>query len=335
MQLIQVPEPFSPAFGEILYAVSLDENEKGEEISIFNSAVTQKIGIKKATESPTFTLNVSDYVRSQIRIEPFPRQDCAIIEAKERTYCSCIAYRDWASTRPHTAGIVPVGLNQPMGGNIVRYLGDDEQDEICWIAGEGPVFARALFPMPGSQPVEIHLGRNEVASPQMLALVINSPNLGNLLRQCGYEWNKVSRFTVEIHSAHRLMAQLEYRVRPRNPNKIRLAWWNRYGAIDFHSFECTRSSDYKTEKKQAISRSKNLNLSCYGHREMRAATACSTREQHEWLAHIAGAPQVWAEKNGAFKPVAIQSKSLPLYNPEKTDIEICFTEEKPVEYQSF
>ena len=287
MQIHSTPEPFSPAFGEIRYAVSLRHDEKGGEISIFNSPVTEKIGIKKATEAPVFTLQVSDYVRSQIHIEPFPMQSCGLIEAGGRVFYSCIAYRDWACSTPHTAGVDPVETNQPMCDLAVRSLDADEQDEIGWIASEGVVFARALFRVDG-ETVDIHLGRMEVSEPKMLALILNAGHLGELLLQRGVRWDDFSSFAVEIHSSYRPMACFEYRIRPHNCRKTRLAWWNRYGGIDFHTFEGVRSEERKIEKNTVPAGDRTLNLSAKGYRQKNILTACTTRAQAERLSGIAG-----------------------------------------------
>ena len=335
MNLIQTPEPFSPAFGEILYAVSLEEAERGREIGIFNSPVTEKIGIKKATEAPVFNLHVSDYVRSQIGIEPFPRRECAIIDASERTYYSCIAYGNWASSTPHTAGILPVALNEPMTGQKIRFLGEDEQDEIGWIAEKGPVFARALFPVKGNEPLDIHLGRMEVDEPRMLGLVINSGHLDQRLRERDYRWGDFSRFILEIHSSHRVVSRFEYRIRPHNCHKTRLAWWNRYGAIDFYSFETIREIKYNIEKKQVGHESRKRNTVSTSRPEIRVATACATREQIQWLSGIAGAPQVWVEEKERFVPVEMLDFSLPVYHPDRTDFEIRFQYAEGSPFQTF
>lgn len=334
MQLLRTPEPFSPAFGEILYAVSLTENEIGEEISIFNSAVTEKIGIKKATEAPAFTLNVSDYVRSQIRIEPFVRQECGIIEANERTFYSCIAWQDWASVNPHTAGIVSSGMNEPLCEPVVRRISEDEQDEICWVADKGPVSARVLFPLPDEDSIEIYLGRKEIDDPKILALIINGENLSSLLQQRGYIWNDFSLFTVEIYASHQLMSRIEYRIRPYNNDNVRLGWWNRQGAIDMYSFEAVKEINYKAEKEQVVTNGVTLQYSGSGYKEMSVVTGCSTRQHDQWIAQIIGAPQVWVEQNQAWTPVKILNTTLPLYNPEKTEIEIRFAESVPTPFQS-
>ena len=335
MQLINAPVPFSPAFGEILYTLSLSEEEKGEEISIFNSAVTEKIGIKKAADAPEFSMNVSDYVRSQIRIEPFPWQDSGIIEAIGRTWYSCIAHQDWASINPHTAGIVPAGMNELLCENIIRYLGDSEQDEICWIAGEGPVSARILFPVSGSDPVEIPLGQKEVAKPKILALILNSKHLNLLLQKQGKKWNDFSAFSVEIYASYELMARLEYRIRPHNCSKTRFGWWNRQGGIDFYSFEVCRKEEMQVVKQQLLAGEKKVNLTARSTKTGIVATACTTRKNAEWIARIAAAPQVWIVENEQFVPVGISSLNIPIYDPDLSEVEIHFEYSKHTDFQSF
>jgi hypothetical protein len=335
MHTIQTPGPFSPAFGEILYTLSLDEAEKGEEISIFNSAVTEKIGIKKATEAPEFTLNVSDYVRSQIQIEPFPAQDSGIIDAHGRVWNSCIAYRDWASTHPHTAGIVPVGMNEPMCERPIRRLADNEQDEICWVAGEGNVFARALFPVEGTDAVEIHLGRREMSAPGMLALILNSRHLDTLLQQRGMKWEYFREFTVEIHADYQPMARFEYRIPPHNCGKIRFAWWNRHGAIDHYSFESLQKEEITVSKRQIEAGDRKWNLSAQSRKTGVAATACSTRSHSEWLAGMAAAPRVWVACGERYVPVEITDPKITTWDPEHPEIEIHFEYGNLTEFQSF
>lgn len=337
MQIIKAPEPFSPAFGEILYVVSLTEEEKGAEIGIFNSPVTEKIGIKKATEAPEFTLNVSDYVRSQVAIRPFPVQDSGIIDASERIFQSCIAPDGRVAASPHTAGIAPVGENEPMCDPTVRFLGENEQDEICWIAGTGTVFARVLFPAAADEdPIDIHLGRAESDEPRMLALILNSGHLDHLLQQRGEKWEDYSRFTVEIHFDYRKIVSFEYRIRPKNPGKTRLAWWNRYGAIDFYSFESTSQERMNFERKQVAAGNRTVRLSSQGRREKTLHTARTTREQAAWLSDIAGSPQVWIAENDVFIPAEIlNEKPFPVNDPEETTIELRVAYSQTTPYQSF
>ncbi|MCD8185521.1 MAG: hypothetical protein LUD68_03425 [Rikenellaceae bacterium] len=178
------------------------EQEQGEEISIYNSGLTEKIGIKKVTEIPSCTLNVSDYLRSQIRIEPFACQTCAVIEAPQRIFFSCIGGPRQLWQVAHTAGIASVGRNEPLREDFIRLLGREEQDEFCWITQEGLISARALFYGADTEPVEVNLGAKTVDRPQLLALILNGPHLEQRLRESGYCWDKFSRFTVEIHAEY-------------------------------------------------------------------------------------------------------------------------------------
>ena len=321
MEFLRSPEPYSPAFGEVLYAVSLDESEAGAEVSIFNSTVTEKIGIKKAPEAPEFILNVSDYLRSQVMITPFPVQPCGIIDAGERTFYSCIAHENRVSTQAHTAGIVPVGTNEPMCAPGGRALAENEQDEITWVAGTGSVFARACFAVGGKEPVEIHLGRAEVTASRMLALIVNGSDLARRLSQQGRVWDDFARFTVELHFDYKKIAAFDYRILPKNPRKTRLAWWNRHGGIDLHSFESTLEN--------------RLFEKGLGRVEKILRTACTTKAQALRLSEIPGAPRAWIVEGDAVRPVRVcREKAFPVDDLEKTALEIRVTESEKIPFQS-
>jgi hypothetical protein len=336
MQIINTPEPFSPAFGEILYAVALTEEERGAEIAIFNSAGQAMIGIKKATEVPEFSLNVADFLRSQVTIEPLPRQVCQIIEAPDRLFRSLIAHGDWTASQLHTAGIVPVGMNEAMCDPGLRSLGPDEQDEIGWVAGAGTHFARALFPITGKDPLEIQLGRIEIAEPRMLALIVNSDDLDLGLQQRGWGWDDFDRFTVEIHFNYQKITAFEYVVRPSNRSKTRLAWWNRQGAIDFHSFESTSREERLFEKREADTGNRKMPVSAQCQLIRTLHTAHTTREQALRLSQIVGSPQVWIAEGDTFIPVEIRSeKPFPIAENGETAIELQVVGTEPLLFQSF
>ncbi len=321
MELLRSPEPYSPAFGEVLYAVSLDESEVGEEVGIFNSAATEKIGIKKALEAPEFILNVSDYLRSQVMIKPFPIQPCGIIDAGERVVFSCIACRDRVFAQPHTAGIVPVGTNEPMCGAEVRYLAEDEQDEISWIAGAGTVFARALFTDGGKEPVKIHLGRAEITEKQPIALIVNGGHLARLLTKQGRTWEEFNRFTVELHFNYQDIKSFEYRIRPLNSRKTRLAWWNRHGGIELCSFEATRETR-RFERSQ--SRTEKI-----------LRTAFTTRREAVQLSEIPGTPQAWIVDHDNIRPVRVLSdKEFTVDDTETVSLEVRVEEVEKIPFQS-
>lgn len=327
MQIQETPEPFSPAFGEILYTLSLEESEKGEEISIFNSAVTEKIGVKKATDAPLFTLNVGDYVRSQVDIEPFGRQPCGIVEASGRMWKSCIAYRDWAAECLHTAGVAALEPNEPMSDAPRRSLAAGEQDEIAWVADTGTVFARALFSTEENETVEMRLDEREVAQPEIVALILNADDLDLRLRERGKKWGDFRAFSVEIHTALGRVARFDYRIRAANGSGRRLAWWNRYGGVDFHTFEAVRREEAVVER--------NLPVSSRSRRAWTLATAASTREQGRWLAALAAAPRVWAVEGDRFIPVEVADSKVSVFDPKELGVEVTVVEAQTTEYQRF
>jgi len=335
MQLLSAPEPFSPAFGEVLYSVSLGENEIGQEISIFNSGISEKIGLKKANYAPVFTLDVTDYLRSQVRIEPLVRQQCGIVEMYQRVFNSCIAYQDWASIVQHTAGIVAVGVNVPLHDSHARSLAADEQDELCWIAGEGVVHARIVFYRQQGNPLVVKMGERTVERRQMLGLVLNGEHLCELLQVFSCQWDDFFRFTVEVHDSHDLLFSVNYRMRGHSCGKVRMAWWNRYGGIDFYTFETLRVHRQTVEKTGMTNPDGFLPLGCIGRESMTVATACRNREHDKWLGQMMGAPQVWVEQNAAFVPVRVTDNNLPVYDEEKTEIEMSFELAAAVPFQSF
>ncbi len=309
MKLIKSPEPYSPAFGEVLYAVALDENEAGAEVSIFNSAVTEKIGIKKAAGAPEFTLNVADYLRAQADVKPFPVQPCGLIDGKERRVVSCIAHDNWSSSCPHTAGVAAVATNEPMCEAGPRSLARGEQDEISWVGAKGPVCARALFPDGGQKPIGVELGRVELSEPHLIALIVNADHLDRLLAVQGRAWDEFTRFSVELDFGDQKIAVFEYRIRPLNPRATRLAWWNRRGGVDLHTFEA--SVEHRA-------------FEAAGSRvERTLRTACTTRAQALRLAEIPGAPRVWIVEGDTHIPVkAAVEKTFPIDDTEETVLEI-------------
>ena len=335
MQILRTPEPFSPAFGEIRYAVSLTDDEKGGEIGIFNSAVTEKIGVKKAAEAPEFTFHVSDYVRSQVHVEPLPPQGCGLVETPGRLFYSCIAHGEWAASTPHTAGVEAVGRNEPLTVRRSRSLAADEQDEIGWVAAEGTVFARALFPLDGAECVELHLGRAEVSEPRLLALILSAPNLVEWLLQRGYRWEDFPGFVVEIHAGYQLMARFEYRIRPIHPRKTRIAWWNRRGGIDFHTFEHVKNEGRTIEKSTAEIAGRTLVLGAQARRQKTVATARTTCAEAEHLSEIAGAPQVWVVEDGEAVPVETPGGTFVPDDPDRTAFELPLMYSEPIHFQSF
>lgn len=322
MELLYAPEPFSPAFGEILYAVSVNENEKGSEINILDSNTDEIIGIKKVGESPVSYLNVADYVQYQIRINPLPRQDSGMIKIPERIFYSGIACQGWKSKNPHTAGIRSAEPYTLLRENESYWLGEGEQDEICWIAKTGNLSAKALFPVDGEDSVEIGLGNINVSEKTMIALVLNSKHLEEEIRIQGKKWSDLTHFFVEIYTEEELKIRIEYRIKPHNCGKIRMAWWNCYGGIDFYSFETVTEETAITEKTNTPDN--RLNFPKKTKIQKKASTTWGYKKKAQWLAGMMAAPQVWMEENGTFIPVKIQDNKMTVQHPEKNAIEISF-----------
>lgn len=319
MKLIRQPEDFSPAFQEILYTVALEEGKKGAEVSIFNSPVTEKIGIKQVGESLEFTLNVADYVRSQIRLEPVSFRESGIIHTPERAYNSCIAYDTWACRVPHIAGKVAVTTNRLLSGRLNRTLGEDEQDEVSWIAEEGPVSARAIFQGKNGS-LEIYLGRREVKEREMVTLILNGSHLGKLLAQQERKWADFSTMSVLIHHDFQPVGELSCRLDDPNEGKTRLCWWNRYGGIDYHTFESPPETVMIRAKEAISAGNGTVVLPSKSHKKIKAATAYTTEKQAEELAELLSSPQVWLVQEAHFIPVTITGDRLITRNDRITEL---------------
>jgi hypothetical protein len=335
MEIIRQPRPYSPAFRDILYTVALDQSEKGAEISIFDSPVTRKIGIKKTTEAPLFTLNVADYVRSQIDLRPLPIQPSGIVRTPEREIRSCIASGDRVCTTPHIAGIVEAGTGRMLTESFERRIGPGDQDEIAWVAEPGPVSARALFRGAADVPEEVFLGRYEVPGTEPVALVLNASHLANLLAERQSAWGDFHAMTVEIYSNYEQIAGFDYTLCPENPDGVRMCWWNRYGGIDHYRFEAGREQGVDVERSAVRIGDRNLVLASRLRKTGLAVAARTTRAGAERLAEIAAAPQVWLVEGERFIPVEITEKQIVTHNEELTEIGFRFTHTRAELYPAF
>lgn len=334
MNIFQVPEPFSPAFQDIFYKISLDENEQNAEISIFNSPLTQKIGIKKGTEFPIFTLNAADYLRSQVAIKPIAPQNSGIILTPERVFQSCIAFGSSTFTTPHTAGIEKIEVNGLMSDARERRIGPDEQDEIPLLVDAGNLTARIIFNDKQGDCMEIGLGSLDFSSKHLATIVINTGNLLEIMETQGKNWEDFISMAVPIYNKGVLICEIRYRMMPHNCNKTRLCWWNRYGAIDYYTFETAGPTEESITREQIDYNGRSRQTLGTSHKTGSVTTTSTTKEQAEWLAGCATSPQVWIADGANFIPIEITDDRLMIHDKNATALTLHYRHSDPIRYQT-
>lgn len=235
------------------------------------------IGRKRmyAADDRSLTVNVAPYVRSMLETALF---SAPLRSAPVRVVVAGAGVATYTS--PYVtlaAGRKNLPANRILSAEPDEaVVGEYDFDEVA-IVTSATVQPELVFVKDGRE--HLYMGLDSVASKEMIVIKADVRKwLIRLMSVANVPYDDVDRFILRLRlvsGAVQTIVERRYRVANR-PAGVRLAWVNRYGAVDFHTFPTVEKQTHRPGETLHTLLSEPLG----------AAGA-------EWLAEILSAPTVW------------------------------------------
>lgn len=144
-----------------------------------------------------------------------------------------------------------------------------------------------------------------IASRGIVTLVVGMPSVRTTLAAVGVQTDGVAALRVTVRVAGESVAEVHYRIEPREPGSVRLCWFNRMGGLDYHTFG-RPDTGYLEASREAF-----LNHDGYAAASVRLADRTELSSGYlprlwmEGLALIPASPRVWRVEEEGFVPTDV------------------------------
>lgn len=292
------PKAWSSVGGAVCFELAdVDYPHKQAKVAIESPAQPSvPLGVKAMypAEDRSLVVNVAPYLRSLL--DPQPILD-------KSTGATLAAFR----TAPVRLAVTPLSLQLAYNTPYVNLAAGRENLEVNTILSAGPervVVAptdRDEFSLVTTAIVQPTLvfkhgnttytdsSMNTILAKEMIAMVVDVPDcIRRAATKAGIEEDEVDAFTIRLKlstSGGNVYLEKFYTVDRRPSRGVRLAWINRFGAIDYHTFPVVEST-----------RSRGTNVGTPAARceeETRLISEPCDENRAGWLAEILSSPNVW------------------------------------------
>lgn len=310
MVVTNFPKPYQSAFREACFTLDGAQTDGNTDVGIFASGVAEPLGVKRLYGTGAKSVNVAPYLRRLFSPEPLCAKPHAIYEAAGRVVSCRVEVPGFSSAAvPLTFGTEDAPTDAALSARGERVvIRPGERDELSVIASGGRVEPAVLFSVGGVEHRDDSYYAFMTSKP--VVMVVDADVAGATFeRLTGLPAEEMTEFTVELALGEAVVRR-RYAVDRTSRGGVRLAWVNRFGAVDCYTFPVV------AEKR--ISGERTRILSAGGYRTV--ATASETSEvlvsdqcdtaTGEWLSEIWSSPVVWRIAGSEFERVEVAKGEL-------------------------
>lgn len=334
MQIVTSPPAYSPAYKDVIFKITADENEIAE-LDIYNHDNSQIIGKKRFTGSNAYDMNVANYAKRQFEIAPLPAAnkftvpEGRIVNLKLKEAGGMAS----AETKLNAGLFTYPNLKKLSSAPAKKTIRHNESDEIPFISSAGDISVHIT--LTGAKRSEALVA---VSTAGLVGLVVFGLSMIDLQEMIvRKKLGNISDYNyMELHivlGSSPIIIQ-EYDIMPPQKNNVRICWWNSYGQIDYYTL---KSMDRKT-----ITAAKSKIYSSDGYRTVASeaeklyslTSEYENEETMEWLSEVISSPKVWMMQNGKYTPVDIVTNSMTTKSHELTKLDLTVRMSRKTEYQN-
>ncbi len=313
MNVITYPKPYQSAFREACFVFGGVSAPSGVDISIISAAHGSVLGVKRIYAEGEASVNAAPYVRRLLSPEPLCEKSLGIYTVAARSVACRVSAGGYTSSNVSlSAGSDDAPVNSILSmapeTSKIRF---GESDEISVFGDGNKVKPLITFRYDGAEYTDYSIPSHK--SVGMLTFVVNADDAGALFTALiGADPSEMTEFTVSLQitvGVSDFYFERRYEVDPNASTGRRLAWINRYGAIDYCTFPYSVGG--------MVSGSRERIYTSGGYRTVATAAEisetllsepCDT-DTAKWLAEIFSSPAVWTVDGGKFERVEVTGGS--------------------------
>ncbi len=297
MNVIDYPKAYQSAFRDACFVLGGVSAASGLDVEISSMSYAGVLGVKRVYAEGEVSVNAAPYVRCLLSPEPLCGNNMGLYTAPERSVACSVSAGGYVSQSVYlTAGSEDAPVNTIVSAApSVSKIRSGETDEIPVISIGNRVMPVITFRHEGVEYTDY--SQPYSAGAEMMTFVVNADAVGRLFTEhTGAPASEMTEFTVLMRimvGSSDIYAFRRYEV-DRNTNAgRRLAWINRYGAVDYYTFPYvtggkasgSRERIYTPEGYRTVATASEIT-------EMLLSEPCDP-ETAKWLSEIFSSPAVW------------------------------------------
>lgn len=313
MNVISYPKAYQSAFRDACFVLDGLSASTGADIAISSFSQHGVLGVKRVYTEGEASVNAAPYIRRLLAPQPM----CGIpmdvyFTSKRAAACYVSAGGKNSKAVYLTAGSDDAPVNAIISASPgVLKIRMDETDEISAAVPLGSMKPLIKFRHEGFE----YTDRSQPAyvSEEIQAFIVNVNDIGRLFTaNTGAPVSQMTEFTVSLEiriDSSYTYSQRRYEIDRNTKTGRRLAWINRYGAVDYYTFPYVAGG--------RVSGSRERIYTPDGYRTV--ATAAETTEtllsepcdaaSAGWLSEIFSSPAVWAIDGTHYEKVEVAAGS--------------------------
>lgn len=310
MNVIEYPAAYQSAFRPALFVLNGVSAAEGIDVSILPASGTQPLGVKRIYGEGEITVNAAPYVRGLLSPEPLCGQSIGVT-CDQRRYAGCrISADGYTSPEVFLTG----GTEDAVPGRILSAapsgmkIRPGERDEISVVAAAGAAVKPFIVFTHGGAEYTVD-SLQEGSGAGMHTFVVDSGEVVRMFSEkTGAGASEMKGFTAMLRVSDSggdtyLTRRYTFDTSPHNGR--RLAWVNRYGAIDYYTFPATAEQTASGVKERIASASGIRVVAASRGESLTLESDYETAETLCWLAEIFSSPRVWSVGGGGVAEVDV------------------------------
>lgn len=299
-----VPDNYDSVFGPLVYTLTGIASGETVDAEVFTVGAETPVGVKRIAGGDAALVNIACYMRRLLTPVPFPADSTGLFSDAGRFVTTAVGCGGAVSPVRTFTGAVrrlseyEVLTTLPMH----RTIAWDESDEVSLLV---PGCSMTYSWRVSGEAEYVYESPEYIASRGIVTLVVGMPSVRTTLAAVGVQTDGVAALRVTVRVAGESVAEVHYRIEPREPGSVRLCWFNRMGGLDYHTFG-RPDTGYLEASREAF-----LNHDGYAAASVRLADRTELSSGYlprlwmEGLALIPASPRVWRVEEEGFVPTDV------------------------------
>lgn len=312
INIISSPENYAPAFGDIIYELESTVASDNFEVEIYDSTLGNLLGVKRYTDMESYQVYVADYLQYQFDIEPLSSSACTLQEDVQKLKGVAIKVdgQELSEISWHTFAIEPAEQKTLMSAApLSRRIAWNQQDELSIIAPDCEV--TAIYTLSGSGDDVVACETSLETDSGVVSLLTDMSYIEQKIIDKGLSPDDFSMMTISLEVDDLQVAEIVYQIETAAEGDRRICWINKYGAMDYYSFEGSRQAQMQVSKTRIYSSEGYMVTSSEASKIITLYSRFEPEQTMTWLAEMLASPKVWMEgDDGDYTPVDITTQSV-------------------------
>ena len=310
------PEQYASAFKPVIFelrGMRLDKH-LGATVDIMLEGESTPIGSKRFYNKAQFNINIAPYALSCINITPL--KVAGLQQATKRVALMHIAAStgEVSEKRYIAAGVDTLPVGVLLSEWTQREIAAGEVDEFSFIPPAGEIWVE--YEVKDAKGGKTHWRLEPfTATERVVTCGVKMDEIAQkALSLGGMESDKITAFKVTVYFGSSTAFEVRYKVQ-KEQQGARLAWVNRYGMVDCHTFP------HITDKQIMVRRHSEANFGQEVRQsidkawmQMSLSSGLQPQRVVEWLAEVATSPQVWMWDNNTWAKCNITDSTIKILN---------------------